>query len=116
MQKQQGQILLLAMVFMAIVSTVVVSLVGYAGIQIKSHRQALNREQGVDIAEAGAELAIWKLNNQAGYTGESDTSYGNGTYTVTITNLSSSTKLIKVDSYVPNASNPTAHRIVQLTA
>jgi hypothetical protein len=116
MPKQQGQILLLALVFMAIVTTIVVSLVGYAGIQIKAHRQAVAREQGINISEAGAELAIWKLNNQGGYTGETNTAYANGVYSVTITNLSASSKLIKVDSYIPNATNPLSHRIVQIIA
>ena len=112
---QSGQIILIALVFMAVVTTIVVSLVGYAGVQTKSHRQALGRVQGLSIAEAGAELAVWKLNNQSGYTGETNATYGNGVYTVTITNLSGSSKLVKVDSYVPNATNPTAHRSVQLT-
>jgi cytoskeletal protein CcmA (bactofilin family) len=112
---QSGQILLLALVFMVIVTSLVVSLVGYAASQIKAHRQAVAREQGINIAEAGAELAIWKLNNQAGYSGETNTSYGNGVYSVTITNLSGTSKLVKVDSYVPNATNPKAHRTVQIT-
>ena len=112
---QKGQILLITLVFMAIVTTMVVSLVGYAGIQIKAHRQALGKEQALNVAEAGAEMAIWKLNNQSGYTGETNTAYANGAYTVTITNQGSSLKLIKVDSYVPNAVNPVAHRAVQLS-
>ena len=115
-KNQSGQILLLALVFMVVVMTAVGSLVGYAGLQIKAHRQAVAAEQGLNIAEAGAELAIWKLNNQGGYSGEVNSSYGNGTYTVTITSLSGNTKLIKIDSYVPNVANPTAHRIIQITA
>ncbi len=114
--KQQGQILLIAVVFMAVVTSLIVSLVGYAGVQIKSHRQAVAREQGINIAEAGAELAIWKLNNQGGYAGESNTAYGAGTFTVTLTTLSSSSKLVKVDAYVPNSTSPKAHRTVQVTA
>lgn len=112
---QSGQILLLVLVFMVVVTSIVVSLVGYAGLQIRSHRQAVAREQGLHIAEAAAELAIWKLNNQAGYNGETSVAYANGTYNVAITNLGNS-KLIKVDSYVPSATNPTAHRVVQVTA
>ncbi len=113
---QSGQIIIIALIFMTIVTTAVVSLVGYAGIQIKGHRQAVAREQALSIAEAGIELAIWKLNNQGGYGGETGSSYANGVYNVNITNLSGSTKLIKVDSFVPNASRPRAHRTVQITA
>jgi len=57
-----------------------------------------------------------ELNNVAGYSGETNTAYSYESYTVTMSSLSSSTKLIKVDAYVPNATNPRAHRIVQLTA
>jgi len=114
--KESGQIMILALTFMLIVTAAVVSLVGYVTIQIKSHKQSLGREQALNIAEAGAELAIWKLNNQAGYSGESNTAYSNGTYTVTMSNLSASSKIVKVDAYVPNSSSPTAHRTIQENA
>jgi hypothetical protein len=114
--KQDGQILIFTLVIMVIVSIMIAGLVGYTGVQIKSHRQAVNRTVGLDIAEAGAELAVWKLNNQPGYTGEINTAYGNGTYTVTVSSEGPTTKLVKVDSYVPNSTNPISHRIVQLTA
>jgi Tfp pilus assembly protein PilE len=114
--KQSGQILIFTFVFMMIVTVIVGALVSYANVQIRSHRQAVQREVGLDIAEAGAELAIWKLNNESGYTGENNTSYAAGVYTVTITNLSGSSKLIKVDSYVPNATSPIAHRTIQVNA
>src|SRR5262245_16319955 len=101
MRKEQGQILLVAIIFMSIVLTAVASAMGDLGVQIKSHRQAVARVQGLSIAEAGAELALWKLNNQIGYNGESNTSYGAGVYTVTITGISGGNKTVKVDSYVP---------------
>ena len=83
-------------VFMLVLMTIIVALVGYAQVQIKSHRQAVQREAGLSIAEAGAELAIWKLNNQGGYNGESNTAYGNGVYSVTITNIGLTTKLLTI--------------------
>src|SRR4051812_6551404 len=113
--KQRGQIIIIALVFVGVVTALVASLVGYTLIQLKAHRQALGRVQGLSIAEAGAEAALWKLNNQAGYVGEANTAYGAGTYTVTITNISGSSKLIKVDSYIPNSSTPKSHRVVQVT-
>jgi Tfp pilus assembly protein PilX len=115
-KRQSGQIIIIALVFMAVVSTVIVALVGYAGVQIRSHRQAVARTQALSIAEAGIEAAIWKLNNQPGYTGESNSSYGSGTYNITITNLSGSSKLIRADAFVPNQSNPRGKRSIQVTA
>ncbi len=115
MKKQDGQILIFAMVFMFIMSTVVAALVSYAAIQIKSHRQAVSRVLGLGIAEAGVEMALWKLNNQAGYAGEIGAVYGDGTYDVVITDIAAATKLITVEAYVPDAANPRAKRIVQVT-
>ncbi|MBI2356200.1 MAG: hypothetical protein HYV13_03295 [Candidatus Doudnabacteria bacterium] len=112
---QTGQIIIIAGVFMLILIILITGLVSYAGVQIKGHRQALSRVQGLNIAEAAIELAVWKLNNQQGYTGETGTAYGNGTFNVTITNLSGNQKLVKVDSFVPNAANPQAKRTVQVT-
>ncbi len=111
-----GQIVVISLVFATAILIVITSLVGYAGLQARSHRQAVGREKGISIAEAGLEAAIWKLNNQAGYTGESNTTYGEGTYTITVTNLSGSSKLIRADAYIPNASNPRAKRSIQVTA
>jgi Tfp pilus assembly protein PilX len=115
-KQEQGQVIIVALVFMLIVVVLVVSLVGYASVQVRSQRQALAREQALNIAEAGIELAVWKLNNQAGYTGETGTGYANGVYNLTITNLSGSTKLIRADAFVPSASAPVARRSVQVTA
>lgn len=114
-QKQDGQIIILALIFVLIITALVASLVGYTMIQLKAHRQAVAREQGVDIAEAGVEAGLWKLNNQVGYSGETDTSYGNGTYSVSITDLGAGSKLITADAYIPNSSAPVAHRTVQVT-
>lgn len=113
---ESGQIIILGLIFMTVVTASVGALVGYAGVQIRSHRQAVARSQGLGIAEAGVEAAIWKLNHQVGYAGESNTSFGDGVYSITITNLSGSQKLIRSDSYVPNASNPRGKRSVQVTA
>ncbi|MBX4191385.1 MAG: hypothetical protein KW804_01130 [Candidatus Doudnabacteria bacterium] len=114
--KEEGAILLFALVFMLIILIIIGSLVGYAGVQIKAHRQAVARVKALSIAEAGIEQAIWKLNHQSGYLGETNTSYGDGTFTVTTTYISSRSKLIKVDAYVPSQSDALGHRQVQITA
>ena len=35
----------------------------YTGVQVLSHRNSVRKEQALNIAEAAAELAIWKLIN-----------------------------------------------------
>src|SRR6188474_401710 len=102
-KSEHGATVIVALVFAVAILVVISSLVGYATLQARSHRQAVAREQGLSIAEAGIEAAIWKLNHQPGYTGETNTVYGAGTFTVSVTNLSGSSKLIRSEAYIPNA-------------
>ncbi|HEV8601353.1 MAG TPA: hypothetical protein VGQ87_02005 [Patescibacteria group bacterium] len=113
---ESGQIIIIAAVFMLVALSAISALVGYSALQIKSHRQAIGREQAVSIAEGGIEKAIWKLNNTSGYTGESGTVLGAGTYNITITNVDSITKLIKADAFVPDATSARAKRTIQIKA
>src|SRR3989338_8595777 len=110
MKKQDGQIIIIALIFMTVVTLAVGSLVSYAAVQIKSHRQAVGRVLALSVAEAGIEAAVWKLNNQPGYAGETNTSYGGGNYTITITDLSGSSKLVKAEAITGSGK-----RIVQAT-
>jgi len=113
---QSGAVALLAIILISVVLVMLMSLLGYTSVQVASHREAISHVQTLDIAEAGAEMAIWKLNNQSGYTGESNTSYGNGTYTISVTSIDSSNKSITVTSYVPNSTNPVAIRTIKMKA
>lgn len=114
-KNQDGQIIIIILVFMLVIMVLISGMVGYAGLQARSHRQAVAREQAISIAEAGIEKAIWKLNNQTGYTGETGTVFGAGIYSVTITDLSSTSKLIKAEAYVPNQANFRGRRTIQAT-
>lgn len=114
-KNQQGQIIIIALVLTAVVIAIVGTLLGYAGVQVRSHKQAVARAQALNIAEAGIEAAVWKLNNQQGYNGESGTVYGAGVYNITITNLSGSSKLLKAEAAVPSTTSPLARRTVQIT-
>lgn len=106
--------IIIVVIFALIAMIAVSSLVGYTMLQIRLQRQAVAQTMGVSIAEAGAELAIWKLNNQSGYTGESGTSYGGGVYNITITNTGSG-KLVKAEAFVPDVATARAKRVVQIT-
>ncbi|HYC29163.1 MAG TPA: hypothetical protein VEB42_10105, partial [Chitinophagaceae bacterium] len=88
-KNETGQMIILALVLSSALLILITGLVAYWMTQIKHHKQAIGRTQALSIAEGGLELAIWKLNNQPGYSGETNTVYGNGTYNVTITNLGS---------------------------
>jgi Tfp pilus assembly protein PilX len=115
--QQSGQLIILVAVFMMVILTLVIGLVGYASVQIRSERQAVGRVQGLNIAEGGIEKALYKLNNPSSYpaySGETGTALGAGTYNITITTVNSITKIIKADAFVPNQSNAVAKRTVQI--
>lgn len=116
MKSESGVIMLLALFFSAILLTLITALVSYWMSQIGHHQQAIGRAKALSIAEAGAEMAIWKMNNIAGYAGEVSTAYGEGMYNISVVNQSSTTKLVKVDAFVPNSTSPRAKRTVQVVA
>ncbi len=57
----QGQILISALVFGAIAIFLISGLVTFSVINIKASRQTLNREQAIQIAEAGIDYYRWHL-------------------------------------------------------
>ena len=67
--------------------------------------------KATNIAEAGADYAIWKLNQPGNtYTGETGTSFGGGTYDVMVTN-SSGTKTVTVTARVNSGVLPVTRKV-----
>ncbi|MBX4201076.1 hypothetical protein KW786_03020 [Candidatus Parcubacteria bacterium] len=114
LRRQKGQILLFSLILMSTVILMMGALFSYLSSQIFSHRTAVAKEQALNLAEGGIEMALWKLNNQNGYTGETNTALGNGTFDISITTVDASKKTISVTGYVPNSSKPIASRTVKI--
>lgn len=114
LQQQRGQMLLFALILITIIIMMIGALFGYTASQIASQRNAINREKALNIAEAGVEMALWKLNNQSGYTGESNTSFGAGTFNIVVSGVDSNKKNITVTSYIPSSIQPVASRIIKV--
>ncbi len=112
---QSGQIVLVALVLLTVMLLLLTTLVTATAAQIASHRGSVSKEQALHIAEAGLEMAVWKLNNQPNYSGENNTSFGAGTYSIAIATVSPIQKTITVNSYVPNNLNPVAHKTITIT-
>jgi Tfp pilus assembly protein PilX len=108
LKKQSGVIMILSIVVMAILMTMSASLWGYTTLQVRSSRQAVTTSQVINIAEAGLDKAIYQLNQNPSYTGESNVSLGAGTFTTTVTTIDATTKQVSTTAYIPNASNPTS--------
>lgn len=106
--KQPGQIIIIAIVLMAIIFAISVALLGYTTINVKSSRQTYAENQAYYLADAGLNKAIYQLNQSSAYNGETDTQLGNGTFSVTVATIDSNTKRITATGYIPNSTNPTS--------
>lgn len=111
--QQSGVILIISILILAIVTTLASAIVGYTTLQIKGERQSLQQGQALALAEAGIDKAIDTINTNPSYTGETATPLGNGVFTVVITSIDGNNKQITSTGYIPNATSPTATKIVK---
>lgn len=109
--KQSGQILIIAVVFLFVMLVLGGALFSFIGQNVNATRREFAKEQALQLAEAGIERAVWQLNETAGgYGGESGTSLVSGAFDVEVSSLGGSRKLIKSIGYVPSKTDPIAQR------
>lgn len=114
-QEQSGQILVMSLIILTLLIINTVVIIGGSLSYNQSSKYSLQDVQAVNIAEAGLDKAIASLNKTAGnYNGESETSLGSGSYSVTISTIDASTKQIVSTGYIPNKTNPKVKRSVQV--
>jgi hypothetical protein len=112
---QGGQIILIGLAFFGIIVLFSGAILGYITTNLKSESQNIAKNQALQLAEAGMDKAAYQLNKDSSYTGESNTALGNGTFTTSVSTISSSAKTITSTGYVPNSANPQATRVVKTT-
>lgn len=103
---EDGAIILIAIVFMAILLTMSTAIWGYTTLQVKASRQAVLRTQALHLAEAGLDKAISELNINQSYTGEANSVLGQGTFTSAVSSIDPNTKQITSTAYIPNSITP----------
>lgn len=115
-REPRGQIVLIALVFFAIFLTIASALISYV-IQFRiSERHAVASAKALYLAEAGFDKAVYELNRNASYAGETETALGEGEFTVSVATIDSGTKRVTVTGYVPSSANPVATKIISATA
>jgi len=62
------------------------------------------------LAEAGVEKAVWKINQNSGYVGESNLSFPTGTLDIAIQNIDQNNKYVTATAYIPNKTAPKVTR------
>lgn len=112
---ETGQILPIIVVTLGVVLFSVLFVVAGAQIYYTNASYSQNAESASALAEAGIDKAITALNNTGGgYNGEKDISFGEGTYSVTITDVDPTTKLIESVGYVPSRIRADAKRTIDV--
>lgn len=88
-KNQKGQIIVIGLVFFAILILLASAILGFILNYMKSERQNIAKVQALQLTEAGIDKAAYELNRDPGYTGETNTVLGSGSFTVTVTEVDS---------------------------
>lgn len=112
----QGYVLVVSLVFLGIFLAVSAAFLGSVVTYSKSEDTTVTRTQALLLAEAGIDEAIYQLNQNPAYVGETDTPLGNGTFTVVISPITSTLKQVVSTAHIPNSTNPTVTRIISAQA
>lgn len=110
----RGAILIFVLIASAVVMITTTAFFNYFASAIKAERFSFAGAQAQSLAEAGVDKAVYELNQSSGYSGETNTALGNGSFTVSVSSIDSITKRITVTASVPNSSHPTATKVVKV--
>lgn len=114
---EAGEAFLLVIIVVAIVLVGTMALIGGATLYFQNALYSVNSEKATNLAEAGVDKAIVALNKSAGtYNGETETSLGDGSYSVMITTKGPGSKIIESTGYIPNKLSPKVRRTVKIEA
>lgn len=115
-KNQSGQILILVFIALGVVLFTVLFVIAGAQLYFQNAQYSYQAESAAVIAEAGIDKALTSLNATGGaYNGESETIFGDGSYSVTVTNKDIATKLIQATGYIPNKTTPELKRTIGVT-
>lgn len=115
--RESGQILVLVFVALGVVLFTVLFIIAGAQLYYSNSSYTVNAEGANALAEAGVDKAINSLNRTGGsYSGETETSLGEGSYAVTIASLDAATKVIEATGYIPNQTSAKVKRTIKISA
>lgn len=112
----RGQVLLIALVIMGVLLSTFSGFVGYTTLDIRAERISIANAQALALAEAGADKAIYELNQNSNYAGETNTALGAGVFTTSISSVDANTKRITSTGYIPNSTSPLGSRTIKVSA
>ncbi len=92
--KKNGYVAIVVIVFFAIILSLSAVLLQYVSTSVKSARTTVSSAQALQLADAGLDIAVSKLNQNLSYTGETNTAVGGGTVTIAVSTIDSQTRAI----------------------
>lgn len=122
--KRRGFVLIMVLVFLAAVSAVSIIVFQRTQSGITSTSRRINDQDAIRIAEAGIEKAVWCLNNpnnatdcptNPSYTGETNTAFGRGTFTVTVNGTGNSRTIDSTGTISGSGGASSKHLQIKLT-
>lgn len=117
LSNESGQIMPLMFITMAIVLFTTLIIIGGSQLYFFNSGYSSDVEKATVLAEAGVDKALAALNKTAGsYAGEVETFYGEGSYSITITDKNASTKIIESTGFIPDKTSPEIKRTVKIEA
>lgn len=111
----RGQILFLTLVFTGIFLALSGGIISFTMINSTAEGQAVAHAQALGLAEAGIDNAIYQLNQNPNYSGET-TALGAGTFTTTVSTINQNTKRITATGNISYGHGLTTSRTIQTTA
>jgi Tfp pilus assembly protein PilX len=105
-------VLVLALAFLGIFFAVGTAYLSSVTSSTRNTRFGVASAQALSLAEAGVDEAVYQLNQNANYTGETNIALGSGVYTVVVSNVNTNTKRLTSTGFIPNATNPLAQKSV----
>ncbi|MBI2040337.1 hypothetical protein HYT18_04660 [Candidatus Microgenomates bacterium] len=116
MIREGGQIIVVVIAALGVVLFSVLFIIAGSQLYFQNASYTLDAEMATSLAEAGVDKALQSINRTGGsYSGESETSLGKGSYSVTVTAQDAANKLVESTGFVPNKANPRAKRTIKIT-
>lgn len=115
MIKQRGNMLIIVFAALGVILFSALFVVSSSQTFFQNAQYSYNAEQAMAIAEAGIDKALASLNATWGsYSGEAESSFGEGFYSVEVKNKDASTKIVTVTGYIPNKTSPKVKRTISV--
>src|SRR3989344_3910693 len=113
-QGKRGYVLVLSLIFLGIFFAVGTSYLNFVTMGARGARVNVASAQALALAEAAIDKAAYQLNQNPSYSGETNTSFTNGMFSITVSSVDSNTKLVTAIGTVPNSQNPIATRTIKV--